>query len=190
MMEFPVTKQIPPRDGPWKAPAAVASSLVKMGVERRPNSTVEQEGPGNKSAARVLVVEDEPTVAALIADVLREGGFQVDILLDGISALQKTEHERYDLLICDLKMPGMNGEMLYQSLQERGDPLQQRVLFVTGDILAAHSHEFLERHHLPHLAKPFRMEELSQVVHELLQAKRLAGDLRAELTSRHVSGNG
>jgi DNA-binding response OmpR family regulator len=112
----------------------------------------------------VLVVEDEPTVARLIGDVLEDEGLQVDVLLDGREALERAARESYDLVICDMKMPGVDGQHLYKSLASSGNPLRKKFLFVTGDVAAAQTHEFLERHHLPHVAKPFRVEELTERV--------------------------
>jgi signal transduction histidine kinase len=124
--------------------------------------------PREHRAPRVLVVEDEPTVGGLIADVLRDEGMRVDVLPDGESALDRAEHEEYDLVICDLKMPGMDGQKFFQSLGMRRNPLQGHVLFVTGDVVAPRTQEFLERHHLPYVAKPFRVEELSRAVRGML----------------------
>jgi DNA-binding response OmpR family regulator len=118
------------------------------------------------------VLEDEPTVGRLIADVLRDEGMQVDVMQDGYAALHRAEKDTYDLAICDLKMPGMDGQNFFQALVNRQDPLQLRLLFVTGDLISPRTQEFLERYHLPYVAKPFRMEELSSAVHELLRKKR------------------
>lgn len=119
---------------------------------------------------RVLVVEDEPTVARLIADVLVDEGMQVDVLLDGREALERAGRESYDLVICDMKMPGLDGRRFYRWLARSGNPLRRRFLFVTGDVLAAQTREFLERNRLPHVAKPFRVEELTEKVRAVLQA--------------------
>ena len=118
--------------------------------------------------ARVLVLEDEPTVARLIADVLEDEGLHVDVLLDGREALDRAARESYDLVICDMRMPGLDGQHFFQSLA--GNPLQEHFLFVTGDVIAAQTQEFLERHHLPHVPKPFRVEELSEKVFSLLDS--------------------
>jgi signal transduction histidine kinase/CheY-like chemotaxis protein len=117
---------------------------------------------------RILVVEDEPTVARLIADVLEDEGFRVDVVLDGREALKQATRESYDLVICDMKMPGIDGRQFYRALAQAGNSLSDRFLFVTGDTVSLHTHEFLEGHGLPHVAKPFRMEELKDRVHDLL----------------------
>jgi signal transduction histidine kinase/ActR/RegA family two-component response regulator len=123
------------------------------------------------AGARVLVVEDEPIVARLIADVLEDEGLRVDVLLDGREALERAARERYDLVICDMKMPGLNGQHFYNTLERTGNPLRERFLFVTGDVVAAHTQQFLERHNLPYVSKPFRMEELTEKVRQVLQGE-------------------
>jgi signal transduction histidine kinase/ActR/RegA family two-component response regulator len=146
--------------------------------------------PGGKAAsslaawsgARVLVVEDEPTVGRLIGDVLEDEGFQVDVLLDVNEALARAGRQLYDLVICDMKMPEMDGQHFYQTLASAGNPLCDRFLFVTGDVLSPHTHEFLERHHLPYVPKPFRVEELTEKVRLVLDEVRPrepANELRA-----------
>ncbi len=127
---------------------------------------------GGKTATRVLVVEDEPTVARLISDVLEDEGFQVEALLDGYEALERAARAPYDLVICDMKMPGLGGQHFYETLACMGSPLSKRFLFVTGDVLSSHTQEFLERHNLPHVAKPFRVEELTEKVRRVLAEVR------------------
>jgi signal transduction histidine kinase/CheY-like chemotaxis protein len=120
------------------------------------------------TGTRVLIVEDEPTVARLIGDVLEDEGLLVDALLDGREALERATHEAYDLVICDMKMPGLDGQDFYNRLVSTGSPLGKKFLFVTGDVMGAQTHEFLERNQLPHVAKPFRVEELTEKVRRVL----------------------
>lgn len=140
--------------------------------------------------ARVLVVEDEPTVARLIADVLEDEGMQVDVLLDGREALYRAAREPYDLVICDMKMPGLDGQHFYKSLERAGNPVRERFLFVTGDIVAAQTREFLERHRLPHVAKPFRVEELTKKVHAVLEINVPRESSALEVSKKNAARNG
>jgi signal transduction histidine kinase/ActR/RegA family two-component response regulator len=140
--------------------------------------------------ARVLVVEDEPTVARLIADVLEDEGMHVDVLLDGREALKRAAREAFDLVICDMKMPELDGQSFYRSLQRSNNPLHGRFLFVTGDIIATQTREFLERHHLPHVAKPFRVEELTEKVHGVLAVAAGHQIPAAEAVRKNVARNG
>ena len=141
-------------------------------------------------AARVLVVEDEPTVARLIADVLEDEGMDVDVLLDGREALDRAARQSYDLVICDMKMPGLDGQHFYKSLERCGNSLRERFLFVTGDVIAAQTREFLERNHLPHVAKPFRVEELTEKVRGVLAVTAEHRKPPAESARKNAVRNG
>ena len=141
--------------------------------------------PEAPAGTRVLIVEDEPTVANLLAEVLRDEGMTVEALLDGREALARAAQRRYDLVICDLKMPGLGGQQFYEALASAGSPLRDRVIFVTGDPLSAATLEFFEHHRLPYVPKPFRVEELLQTVRGVLQQR--AAVISKQATARHSS---
>jgi len=136
---------------------------------------------------RVLVLEDEPTVARLIADVLEDEGLRVDVLLDPREALDRASREEYALAVCDMKMPELDGEHFYEALALAQNPLRERFLFVTGDVLAAHTRDFLERNHLPHVAKPFRVEELTEKIRSVLEAASSREPSRAPATKKNAA---
>jgi CheY-like chemotaxis protein len=133
------------------------------------------------------VLEDEPTVARLIADVLEDEGLRVDVLLDPREALDRAAHEQYALAICDMKMPELDGEHFYQALAAAKNPLRERFLFVTGDVLAAHTRDFLQRNHLPHVAKPFRVEELTEKIRAVLEATSPREPSHVPAAKRHAA---
>jgi len=133
--------------------------------------------PGIARKGHILAVEDEPTVVQLIADVLREEGHTVEATLDSQDGLTLLSRDRYDLVICDLRMPRLDGPAFYDSLVRAGSPMRHRILFITGDTLAPRTLEFLDGNHLPFLIKPFLVEELKLAVHHLL-------DLQAGVTEK------
>ena len=155
------------------------------GRKNRPPALPQPAPRTNHRGTRVLVVEDEPTVARLIADVLEDEGLHVDVLLDGREALDRAGRERFDLVICDMKMPGLDGQNFYQSLARARNPLQERFLFVTGDVIGQQTQEFLERNRLPHVAKPFRVEELTEKVFSLLDSQLARGGRAAAAKKAH-----
>jgi CheY-like chemotaxis protein len=110
--------------------------------------------------------------------------------LDGREALDRAARVSYDLVICDMKMPGLDGQHFHKSLQRTKNPLSNRFLFVTGDVIAAQTREFLERNRLPHVAKPFRVEELMGKVREVLQIHVRQGRTQAERTRKKAARNG
>ncbi|MBZ5702827.1 MAG: response regulator [Acidobacteriia bacterium] len=149
-----------------RAPAVRKASAARSSERRAAARTRE-----TPAGARVLVVEDEPTVANLVAEVLRDEGLSVETLLDGREALARATQRRYDLVICDLKMPGLDGQQFYEALARAASPLCERVIFMTGDALSAATLEFFEQHRLPYVSKPFRVEELLQAVRGALQQR-------------------
>ena len=136
----------------------------------------------------ILVVEDEPTVAELISDVLVEEGYRVDTLLDSREALGRLEKKSYSLVICDLKMPHMDGPGLYRALVRRENPMQHKLLFVTGDTMGPRTIEFLNSSAVPYLAKPFLVEELKEAV-RLALAQIQTSDARLESAGRSRAGS-
>ncbi len=89
-----------------------------------------------------------------------------------------------------MKMPGLDGQHFYKSLERSGNSLRERFLFVTGDVIAAQTREFLERNHLPHVAKPFRVEELTEKVHGVLAITAHQQMPHAETTRKNAARNG
>ena len=124
----------------------------------------------------VLVVEDEPTVANLIQDVLRDQGMETAVFSEAGQALEAVQRSRYDLAICDVHMPGMDGPLFFSALRQANSPLQQRILFVTGDEVAQRTSEFLAEHQLPYVTKPFRIEELCSAVRKMLNGQRQSAE--------------
>lgn len=171
-IEFPLAAESPV-DAAKPYPDHAEQPLLVTSTAAAPTSRLRAvESPSTSPdhrGMRVLVVEDEPTVARLISDVLEDEGLRVDVLLDGREALNRASSEQFDLVICDMKMSGIDGRHFYEALANSRNPLTQRFLFVTGDTLARHTQRFLERNHLPHLAKPFRVEELTAKVAGLLK---------------------
>ncbi len=141
-----------------------------------------------RGGRRILVVEDEPTVAKLIGEVLAEEGHEVEIVLDSQEGLNRLAREVFDLVICDLRMPRVDGQAFHHALVASGSGLEKRLLFVTGDTLSPRTRAFLEHSGLPCLPKPFLVEELKLAVHRLLAS---AGEPTRSAAGRlHSASNG
>jgi PAS domain S-box-containing protein len=118
-------------------------------------------------AARVLVVDDEPQLGAMVAELLISLGHQVDVVTDGQQALEKLAASRYDVILSDLRMPGMDGPSLYAAVQKRHPGQERRFVFLTGDTFTGSTAEFLERSGVPNLSKPFTLDEIERVVRQV-----------------------
>jgi len=118
--------------------------------------------------SRALVVEDEQALGEAVADALRDAGFEVDRASDGEQAIASTQARAYDLIVCDLKMPGVNGMAFYHHLAATAPALTRRLIFVTGDVAGTEAEAFLERSGCRWLAKPFRLRDLVRVAREVI----------------------
>jgi signal transduction histidine kinase/BarA-like signal transduction histidine kinase len=118
--------------------------------------------------ASVLLVEDERALATAVCDALADAGLHVDHAGDGQEALARIRSTTYDAIICDLKMPRVDGMTLYRAIAADTPALARRVIFVTGDVAGTDAERFLEESGCRWLAKPFRLGELLRVVRETL----------------------
>ncbi len=116
----------------------------------------------------VLVVEDEAALGAAVAESLVDAGYVVDRAGDGDEALQRVRGRAYDLIICDLKMPRVDGMTFYRRLEGDAPDLTRRILFVTGDVAGTEAERFLEETGCRWLAKPFRLKDLLRTAREIL----------------------
>lgn len=153
------------------APVAVAA------VENRaaPRAVSAPHAPGAPSPGapefqgkRVLVIEDEAALAASVAEALTDAGFVVDRAGDGEEALTAVAQNPYDLLVCDLKMPKLDGMQFYRAMAAAAPPLARRVIFVTGAVTGTDAERFLEETACRWLPKPFRLVDLLRAARDTL----------------------
>lgn len=111
-------------------------------------------------------------MAQLVVDVLREEGHHAEAVLDSVEGLDRILRQHYDLIICDLRMPRLDGREIYSSLVRKGNSASHRIIFITGDTLTPDTVEFLETNSLRYLAKPFLVEELKAAVEQALERGR------------------
>lgn len=90
------------------------------------------------AAPRVLVVDDEPSLVRVLVWMLEREGFVARGAHNGVDALAKLSAETFDLVLCDVKMPVMDGPTLLRTMRQRGD--ETRVVFLSGyaDLSDAH----------------------------------------------------
>ena len=87
-----------------------------------------------KLSIHILVVDDEPLMAQSLADALAAEGYEIDVAVNGQRALEKIKDHTYDLILSDLRMPGLDGVGLYRELERWQPNLRRRMIFVTGAI--------------------------------------------------------
>ena len=112
----------------------------------------------------ILVVDDEPEVAAVLADVLSTDGHEVRTAPDGAAALRELTERTYDVIFSDLRMPTLDGPGLYRELERRDLRQARRIVFLTGDTLSPEIRAFLEQVAAPTVNKPFALAEIRRAL--------------------------
>jgi CheY-like chemotaxis protein len=113
---------------------------------------------------RILIVDDEHAVAETLADILSGAGYEIEIAGSGQIALDLLATRGFDAILSDVRMPDLDGPMLYRHLKQSHFELCRRFVLVTGDALDSSIHEFLETTQLPYIEKPFSLHKVRQVV--------------------------
>jgi CheY-like chemotaxis protein len=119
--------------------------------------------PGER---RVLVVDDDPEILDLLATMIATEGHVADTAGDGRAALEKIAVCEYDLILCDIIMPGLDGAGLYEALRHRWPHLLGRLVFISGyaDALDDRLSGFIEQNSVPIISKPFKRAQISEAI--------------------------
>lgn len=152
------------------APGEGATVTVRLPVRGAPFRAPEQPQVAVAAArtARVLVVDDEQPLLDLVRQALGGVGHEVHTACDAMSGLRLLEQHTYDVILSDLRMPGMDGEQFHRRVAERWPEMASRFVIVTGDTLAAETGQFLGRPDIRALCKPFTIAELRETVAMIL----------------------
>ena len=118
----------------------------------------------------ILLIDDEPSFTCALAQLLRRDGDTVDTAANGQLALAHLQAQRYDVVLCDLRMPALDGEGFYTILSRQHAYLRKRVLFLTGDTLGTDSTAFLEQCGQPWVYKPCDIAAIRHAIQEMLRA--------------------
>ncbi len=119
---------------------------------------------------RILVVDDEKYILDFFVEVFHTLPVLVDTAGDGRVAMHKMQAEEYDLVVTDFKMPQMSGRELFNWIKENRPNLATRIIFVTGDTVSVETRSFFEDNHNRYLAKPFKIEEVKEVIQQALES--------------------
>jgi DNA-binding NtrC family response regulator len=119
--------------------------------------------------ARILVVDDEPGIAEVLAEVFQLDGHVVEIVGNGEAALEKLAAGKYDLILSDVHMPDLDGPALYREVERCYPELLPLFIFLTGDIMSPEISQFLAHTTVPCLSKPFTLEMVREVVQRVLR---------------------
>lgn len=129
--------------------------------------TLEPKTQDGKKGQRILIVDDEPGILEILHDILEHNGHSVQAVSTGQDALDVLARSPIDLLISDLRMPGMSGEVLYDSLKKDFPDVANHTAFMTGDSLSNDACRFLSSCGRPVLNKPFAPKDVLALLDKL-----------------------
>jgi two-component system NtrC family sensor kinase len=147
-----------PSSRPSATPASVSAVTPAVGHDTAVSPAV----------ASILLIEDEVTLRTAISRFLRSSGYAVDVAENGSAALDLLRTRRFDLILLDLRMKGITGEDVYESMQATHPDQAQKVVFMTGDLHSAQASRFIRLTGRPVMAKPFTLSELAGRIQQLL----------------------
>ena len=133
-------------------------------AKQRDSAKVRDAQPTSVSRGRVLVIDDEPAIGRVVSRVL-QSEHDVFVVTDAREALTRiAAGETFDVVFCDLMMPGVTGMDFFESLQKSKPELAHRVVFVTGGVFTERTTEFLNQTSNATLSKPFMAMALKRIV--------------------------
>ncbi|CAN5251756.1 hypothetical protein BH09GEM1_BH09GEM1_15710 [soil metagenome] len=148
-------------------PGMGATFFVEIPRVNPPSDVAAREEPPEEAGSdrrRILVVDDEPAMRAAISVFLRSLGHDVQVAASGTAARALLETNEYDVVLMDLRMPGLGGEALYRELCQKKPYMAHRVVFVTGDLQSDTARGFLTEAGRRVIGKPFQLDDLAAIV--------------------------
>ena len=123
---------------------------------------------GTGRVGHILVIEDETALRAILLEVLTGLGHTVDEAATGEAGMQHLDRQSYDVIALDLKLPDIDGKVIWRWLHSRHPDVAARVVFMTGDTLSPETQTFLQEAGCPVLSKPLAIDQIAHVVDQLL----------------------
>jgi two-component system, NtrC family, sensor kinase len=115
---------------------------------------------------RILVVDDDVELLGLLAELIVSEGQVADTAASGRAALEKIATGEYDLILCDIRMPELDGLEVYEELERRWPHLLNRFVFIAADAEAQRERlqGFLDRTGVPIIAKPISRHSITRAI--------------------------
>jgi DNA-binding response OmpR family regulator len=112
----------------------------------------------------VLIIDDDPAVRRAVAKALERSGYMVEVVESGLAAVAALQQQSYKAIVCDIRMPFLDGVSFYDELEKDHPDMAKRVVFVTAFANEPTVQAFLERIDRPVVEKPFELSDLLAVV--------------------------
>src|SRR6266567_1197630 len=125
-----------------------------------------------RSALSVLLIDDEEGLRRAVVSFLKRRGMLVIAVEDGGDALRVLRRERFDVIVSDVRMPGMSGGEFLERLRREHPAMVKRLIFTTGDTFAADTSSLLRDAGVPSLVKPYDFAKLEEVLRQVAESAK------------------
>lgn len=112
--------------------------------------------------SRILILDDEPIVCDRLKPALEKRGYEVESFTESSEAMQRIKEKEFDVIITDLKMPGIDGIQFLEEIKRRSEKTE--VIMITGFATMESAKESFHKGVFDFIAKPFRLREIKEVV--------------------------
>jgi CheY-like chemotaxis protein/anti-sigma regulatory factor (Ser/Thr protein kinase) len=136
-----------------------------------PEAADEPGAPAQTQRGTILLIDDELGVQRALRHLLQRSGHDITTATNGQEGLAALEARSYEVILCDMRMPGLDGPSFYHELAHRHPLLVSRVIFLTGDTLSPEAEAFFAQVARPRLVKPFNAQEVRRVIEQVLEAR-------------------
>ena len=116
---------------------------------------------------RILIVDDEAPIRFSMMRYMARRGHTICEAEEGekaLAILEAASDDPFDIILADLRMPGLGGEQLYERMKDKGDGMEQRLIFITGDAESPEAARVLLEAGVPVVLKPFELAEIAQII--------------------------
>jgi PAS domain S-box-containing protein len=133
---------------------------------------IPEEARESDDALSVLLIDDEEGLRRAVVTFLKRRGMHVIAVEDGGDALRVLRRERFDVIVSDVRMPGMSGGEFLERLRREHPAMVNRLIFTTGDTFASDTSSLLRDAGVPSLVKPYDFAKLEGVVRKVAEAAK------------------
>ncbi|MFN3740041.1 MAG: response regulator [Thermodesulfovibrionales bacterium] len=129
-----------------------------------------EKATGEVTLKEVLVIDDEDYILDILRLVISRLGYSVRAVSDGEEAIKLISNGNFWAIFCDLMMPGIDGLEIYEKISDLRPGLKDRFVLLTGTVFDKKTKDFIEKCGIRTLLKPFKFEDVNEIIKELEKA--------------------
>jgi DNA-binding response OmpR family regulator len=126
--------------------------------------SIEIPAPGTEPAKKVLLLEDDEAFKEIMTDFLKETGFEVVAVANGVEGVHQVLAGDFEVILCDMMMPTLPGDMFFRAVERMRPHLCDRFIFMTGHRNNKKVNDFIALVNGTILTKPFHVDDLLEMI--------------------------